>query len=132
MLRALDTNTCVDFMRGNPAAIIKAFQRHSPADIIIPSIVLAELLLGAELSNKPEINRELVYSMIRPMRVVDFNAESARVYADIRKYLQREGRIIGPNDLIIAATAISNQAILVTDNTREFSRVPGLRTESWK
>ncbi len=131
MLVALDTNTCIDLLRGRSPSLESRMRSCSPSQVALPSMVYAELLLGAELSARPAPNRRLVERFVEPLRLLDFDAAAAAVYARIRARLQADGTLIGPNDLIIAATALAHQAVLVSANTREFSRVPGLQVEDW-
>ena len=131
MLHALDTNTCIDLLRGKSILVRDRMRELSPAQIAIPSLVYAELLLGAELSALPSRNRHLIERFTAPLRMLDFDMRAAAAYAVIRAKLMKDGLNIGPNDMIIAATALSNQAILITANVREFSRVPGLLVENW-
>jgi tRNA(fMet)-specific endonuclease VapC len=131
MLYALDTNTCIDLLRGRSPRLSARILELSPAHVVVPSLVYAELLLGAELSAEPQRNRRFIDQLVAPMRMLDFGVEAAAAYASIRAALQHDGQLIGPNDLIIAATAVAHQALLVSANVREFRRVPGLRVEDW-
>ena len=132
MLHALDTNTCIDLLRGRPEHLADRLRELSPAQVAVPSLVYAELLLGAALSADPPKNRRLVERLVTPLRILDFDATAAVAYAVVRSELQSAGLCIGPNDLIIAATALAHQALLVTANVRDFSRVPGLRVKDWR
>jgi tRNA(fMet)-specific endonuclease VapC len=127
----LDTNTCVDALRGARPGLVARFASLTPEDIQIPSMVRAELLHGALRSADPAQARRAVQRFLSPYEVVAFDGEAADHYADIRCGLESRGMPIGPNDLVIAATARSRGLVLVTHNTDEFSRVPGLRLEDW-
>lgn len=131
MLFALDTNTCIDLLRGRSRAAATRLRELMPSQVGIPSMVHGELLLGALLSTRPAENRRLVERFVAPLRPLPFDTLAAAAYAAIRAPLQRAGRIIGPNDLVIAATALAHQAVLVSANGREFARVPGLQVEDW-
>lgn len=131
MLHALDTNTCIDLLRGRSRLMAERLCELSPEQVALPSLVYAELLLGAALSADPPRNRRLVERFVVPLRILEFDAAAAVAYASIRAELQSAGMSIGPNDLVIAATALAHQALLVTANLREFRRVPGLRVEDW-
>lgn len=131
MLFALDTNACIDLLRGRAPAMMERFREVDPTQVAIPSLVYAELLLGVALSETPSANRRLVERLVAPLTVLDFDQRAAKVYATIRAAMQANGTVIGPNDLIIAATALVHQAILVSANVREFGRVPGLLIENW-
>lgn len=126
-----DTDTCIDALRGRFPSIERRMRRRSPASIRVASIVQAELLLGAEKSVEPERTRSTVIAFLRPFDVADFDSAAATAYARIRAELEGRGEVIGPNDLILAATVLSRGGILVTRNAREFERVQGLATENW-
>jgi tRNA(fMet)-specific endonuclease VapC len=104
---------------------------HSPADIKIASMVKAELLYGAEKSKKKEENFEKVKKFLLPFEIIPFDDKATVEYSVIRANMERTGIVIGPNDLIIAATVLSHEGILVTNNEKEFRRVPGLTVENW-
>jgi len=127
----LDTDTCIFALRGQFHTIKNQLQSSTPEHIKIPSIVQAELILGALKSNDPKKNAHLVEKFLAPYEVVPFNTQAAISHAKIRYDLEKEGKSIGPNDLIIAATVVANQGTLVTHNINEFTRVPGLLVEDW-
>ncbi|NLF86567.1 MAG: type II toxin-antitoxin system VapC family toxin [Lentisphaerae bacterium] len=131
MLCALDTNSCIDLLRGRSKRLAGRVLELTPAQVCVPSLVYAELLLAAELSADPPHNRRFVDQLVAPLRMLSFDPAAATVYASIRAHLQASGQLIGPNDLIIAATAVAHHALLVSANVREFRRVPGLRVEDW-
>lgn len=128
----LDSCACIDFMRGKIPSGYQFLRESDPRLFGIPTVVEAELLLGAAKSAVPEKNRKLVESFLLPFEVIPFDSKCSRVYARIRAQLEQEGKTIGPNDLLIAATALAHEAILVTSNEREFKRVPGLELEVWE
>lgn len=125
-----DTNIIIEFLRGRLPMGLQLLQNTDSRLVKIPAIVEAELLLGALKSQNPEKNRLAVESLLCNYEVLPFDSACARVYARIRANLEATGRIIGPNDLIIAATALAHDAILATNSVREFQRVPGLRIMS--
>ena len=127
----LDSDTCIEILRGNLPLGQKLMRQASPDSFGVSAIVQAELLYGAEHSANPEEGRRFVESLLRPFTVVPFDARCSVEYAKVRNALRSRGCMIGPNDLLIAATALAHGAILVTNNVREFSRVPGLTLESW-
>ena len=100
--------------------------------IAMSTVVLGELLYGALRSNKPVANWNDVIAFANQFVMLSFDNVAAEVYARIRATLTTAGNTIGPNDLLIAATALSNGLTLVTHNTTEFSRVPGLLMEDWQ
>lgn len=84
-----------------------------------------------ELSEQPARNRQWVERLVAPLTLLDFDGVAATTYGVLRAALQRAGTLIGPNDMMIAATVVSRRAILVSANTRDFRRVPGLQVEAW-
>ena len=129
----LDTNVIIDATsRRTSALLLPCFKRVKPSEICIPSIVLAELEFGARHSNDYEKNLKIVAEFIAPYRIIPFTEKEACVYGKIRERLAKDGKLIGPNDMLIAATALANGAVLVTHNTDEFSRVEGLVFEDWR
>ncbi len=103
-----------------------------PADaILLSSVVVAEVEYGIAKSGRRQHNRRVFDSLLSGFRVLPFDAAAARLYGPIRAQLEKRGRLIGPYDLMIAAHAQSLDAVLVTDNTKEFDRVAGLKTENW-
>ncbi len=106
--------------------------QHSPADIALCSIVKAELLFGALRSEQKESNSQLLQNLFAPLYSFDFDDNAAEHYAQIRADLTAQGKLIGANDLMIAAIARANKATLITHNTGEFSRVQGLLIEDWE
>ncbi len=128
----LDTNTCIRFLNGRSENIRKNIERRASKDIILCSIVKAELFFGAMKSNNPE--RNIFEQKLFTDRFISFPFDDncAKSYGIIRNELERLGTPIGPNDLMIAAIAIANDAILVTHNTKEFQRVNLLKYEDWE
>lgn len=127
----LDTNTCIDAMKGTWPGMAERFRQHMPEDIGVPAMVRAELLLGALKSRNPCRTSELVEAFLAPFELIPFDRAATGHYADIRHQLETAGKPIGPNDLVIAATARSRNLTLITHNRDEFTRVPGLAIEDW-
>ena len=128
---ALDSSICIDFMRGRLPGSYELLSQDDPRLYKIPAIVEGELYLGAEKDSNPERKRRLVEKFLAPFEVVPFDSKCALTYAQIRAKLERQGKLIGPNDMLIAATAVANNLVLITNNVKEFKRVPGLSLESW-
>jgi tRNA(fMet)-specific endonuclease VapC len=128
----LDTNTCIRYLNQRSQAIINRLNAISDSEIVICSVVKAELYLGAMKSQIPE--RTMIKQRIFAERFYSFpfDDNSAVVYAKIRAILEQSGTPIGSNDVMIASIAIANGLILVTHNTREFSRVGDLKIEDWE
>ena len=131
MIRALDTNIIVDLLRGKDAPLAACYLEGRPADYVIPEMVRAELLLGANLSSRASENRKAAGKFLAPLRLLPFGGEACVHWAEIRAALQNVGASIGPNDLVIAATARALGCVLATRNTREFARAPALAVEEW-
>ena len=129
----LDTNVIIDATRNKKetAAILEHFKAVRFQDICIPAIVVAELEYGARHSNFYDRNMEIVRKFVAPYPIIPFSEKETVVYGEIRQYLATKGTPIGSNDMLIAATAIANNAVLVTHNTDEFARIPNIRLEDW-
>lgn len=131
MLRyMLDTNICIYVIKNHPAAVRNKFNQFA-AHLCISSVTLAELLYGAEKSERPAHNLAQVESLAARLDVLDFNDKAASHFGQMRVELERSGQIIGPYDLMIAAHARSHGLTLVSNNLREFERVPGLLVSNW-
>jgi tRNA(fMet)-specific endonuclease VapC len=129
----LDTNTCVEILRHGTASPAKArLDAAAPGDVILYSVVVAELLFGAWRSRDVTKNLAEVRAFVAGFRSLDFDARAAEEYAKIRADLAARGTPIGPNDLLIAAIALANGLTLITHNTVEFSRVIGLMLDDWQ
>jgi len=126
----LDTNTCVYAIKRLPS-VIERLQSHSPEDLGVAVITLAELWFGARKSSRPERTRASVDAFLGPLEIIPLDKDAADAYAEIRFKLERLGRPIGERDLLIAAIARSRDLTVVTHNTGEFGRVPGLNVEDW-
>ncbi|MCL2808288.1 MAG: type II toxin-antitoxin system VapC family toxin [Coriobacteriia bacterium] len=127
----LDTNICIECLRGSSPSLKETLQSLEPSRIRIPSMVKAELLHGAAKSAQPQKNSKLVVLFLQPFEITAFDDGSAQQYSIIRTQLELAGQIIGFNDLIIAATVMAHEGVLVTSNTKEFERVQGLGLENW-
>ena len=127
----LDTNIIAYVKNNRPESVLKKLMRCKPGDVCVSSITLAELEYGVFNSAHPAQNQLALTTFLSHIKVEDFNADAAREYGAIRAALKRQGQIIGGNDLLIAAHAKTLGLVLVTNNTREFERVPRLRVENW-
>lgn len=127
----LDTNICIYVIKHKPLQVLETFKKHNPADLCISAITYAELMHGVEKSQFADKNRFVMSLFLSPLTVLDFDKKAAEEYGRIRADLEKRGSIIGPLDLEIAAHAKANNLTLVTNNTREFLRVPGLDVEDW-
>jgi tRNA(fMet)-specific endonuclease VapC len=127
----LDSCIIVPALKGEPRALLNRLAGIASNRLYLSSIVLAELYLGAEKSRDPAPRKADIADLTQGMTPLPFDADCASTYGRIRAHLERKGSTIGPMDLLIAAQAVSAGLILVTDNLREFKRVPGLRCENW-
>ena len=126
----LDTNICIYTIKNRPAAVRVAFRERQGA-LCISSVTLMELIHGAERSARRRDNLEVVEGFAARLEVLDYEAEAAAHTGQLRAELAAAGTPIGPWDHMIAGHARSRALVLVTHNTREFDRVPGLRVEDW-
>lgn len=128
----LDTNACVQILNNTAGSVTTRLRQHPPFRIRLCSVVRAELVYGARRSSRVQANLESLQTFFSAFVCLPFDEESADEYGLIRLELERQGRPIGPNDLLIAAIARAHKLTLVTHNTREFSRVRGLVLEDWE
>jgi len=128
----LDTNACITYLNDPASSVAVHLQRLIPSDIAVCSVVRAELYFGALRSRAPARSTASVRAFLSPFQSVSFDDAAAESYASIRADLTAKGTMIGPNDLLIAAIALSRHVTLVTHNTREFNRVNGLDLEDWE
>ncbi len=126
----LDTNIVIYVIKQRPVAVLEIFNRHH-GRMAISSITLAELVHGAEKSSDVSRNMAVVEDFVSRLVVLAYDDKAAWQYGNIRATLEKIGQPIGVNDLHIAAHARSNGLTLVTNNLREFERVPGLLLENW-
>ena len=127
----LDTDICIYIIKQHPQNVIKKFKSISLGDIGMSSITLAELLYGVEKSQQQQKNKAALEEFTLPLEIVSFDDCAAQHYSVIRAQLERKGMPIGPLDLRIAAHAQCLDVTLVTNNVKEFSRVPKLKIENW-
>jgi len=126
----IDTNICIFTSKNKPSEVRSAFERHHD-QICISTVTLMALFYGAEKSAFPERNLEVIEGLAARMQVLDFDLKAAGHTGQLRAELQKQGKSIGAYDFMIAGHARSLGLILVTNNLREFERVPGLRVEDW-
>lgn len=130
MKRLLDTDTCVYLINRDPPQVLMRLQTFPSSDIALSSVTAAELASGVARSASKR-NREALTTFIASFQVISFDLDAAFIYGDLRAELQRRGTPIGPMDMLIAAHALALEVTLVTNNGREFQRVPGLHIENW-
>lgn len=128
----LDTKVCIHILNQRSEHIERRFRESSPDDIALCSIVKAELLYGARHSRRVEENLAVLSAFFAPLQSLPFTDRCAEEAGQIRADLAAQGTPIGPNDLLIAATARAHDATLVTHNSREFARIANLRWVDWE
>lgn len=126
----LDTNIVIYVLKRRPKEVLEVFNINA-SRMAISSITLSELLYGAEKSQNIDKNLEAIEEFISHLDVLPYDAKASQHYGQIKAALEKKGEIIGENDIHIAAHAISQGLILVTNNLREFKRVPNLAFENW-
>lgn len=127
----LDTNICIYIAKGQPLAVRARFEQHTLHDLVMSTITLGELRFGAEKSQARERALSTIDQLTRVIPACPVPLAAGEHYGQIRATLQKQGLPIGNNDLWLAAHARAEGWILVTNNTREFARVPGLQLENW-
>ncbi len=128
----LDTNVCIRILNGSSPPVAARLQATNPAEVRLSAVVKAELLYGARKSTRIDDNLRLLRRFFTPFVSLPFDDRCAEEAGLIRLDLERSGRPIGPNDLLIAASARAHDLVLVTHNRREFGRIPGLRVDDWE
>lgn len=128
----LDTNACIEVIRGRREALAERIRTVGFSELSICSVVWAELLVGAHLSNRDFATVRASLEPFSALPQFPFDRVAAEHYAEIRAHLQPGGQLIGERDMQIAAIARAQGLIVVTHNVKEFSRVPGLQTEDWE
>lgn len=131
MMYLLDTNSCIGYLSGRAIGVLQRLQSLPPQDIVVCSVVKAELFYGAMKSSNPARTLTEQQKFLGQFQSLPFDDPAAEVYGHIRARLATQGTPIGPNDLMIAAIAVAYNVTLITHNTREFSRVDSLRIEDW-
>lgn len=132
MIYLLDTNAWIQFLRNRNALVVQRIHTHQPADLRVCTVTAAELYFGCLKSTNPSQHRAKVDAVLAPYFCLPFDLAAADEFARIRHFLEARGTPIGPYDMQIAAIARVNGFALVTHNTAEFSRVPGLILEDWE
>lgn len=132
MTYLLDTNACIHYLNNPDSPIRRRMERMHPADVLVCSIVKAELYYGANRSYRKPQTLAALEEFLNLFTSLPFDDSAARVYGRIRAELSSKGIPIGPNDLMIASIALANEVTLVTHNSREFGRVDALLIEDWQ
>lgn len=131
MIYMLDTNICIYIIKRKPIQVLKKLMELPVSSVCISTITLSELECGAQKSSVPEQNKLALTEFLASIKIIPFCDNSAQEYGFIRACLEQRGTPIGPLDTLIAAHARALRYTLITNNTKEFARVPGLLIENW-
>ncbi len=127
----IDTNICIYIMNKRPPEVIQRFKTMEVGQIAISSITVSELQYGVSKSKYREQNFKRLEEFLTPFQILAYDEYASKFYGEIRSQLENQGTIIGPLDLLIAAHALSQNLVLVTNNEKEFKRIPSLKVENW-
>ena len=126
----LDTNTCIYIINNRPPNVLERFRKYKAGEVGISSIAASELAYGVAKSGSAK-NRKALDMFLAPLQILPFDSQCLWFYADLRASLEKQGLSIGPMDTLIAAQALSIDGTLVTNNIKEFMRVPKLKLDNW-
>lgn len=126
----LDTNTCIYIINNRPPNVLERFRKYKAGEVGISSIAASELAYGVAKSGSVR-NRKALEMFLAPLQILPFDSQCLWFYADLRASLEKQGLSIGPMDTLIAAQALSIDGTLVTNNIKEFMRVPKLKLDNW-
>lgn len=127
----LDTNICIYIINKRPPEVFERFRRIKLMQLHIPTIVISELYFGLEKNQSHKRNESFLENFIAPLSVTGFSIEAAKHAAKIRHRLHRQGTPVGAYDIQIAAVALAEDMVLLTNNTKEFERIEDLKLENW-
>jgi len=127
----IDTNICIYIMNDHPPEVVQKFRGIGIGNICISSITVSELQYGAYKSKQIKKNLKRLDEFLRPFEVLAYDEKASNYYGKIRSHLEKEGNVIGPLDMLIAAHALSENLILITNNEKEFNRVESLKVKNW-
>ncbi|MHB1955553.1 MAG: type II toxin-antitoxin system tRNA(fMet)-specific endonuclease VapC [Sulfobacillus sp.] len=127
----LDTNICIYLIKNRSEPLLQRMRGYHTGEVGVSVVTVAELQYGVSKSQLKERNQVALEAFLLPLEIANFSVDSTLAYGEIRANLEKQGRPIGPLDTLIAAHALSLNVVLVTNNTREFARVPGLCVEDW-
>ena len=128
----IDTNICIFLKNKKPIHVLEKLKSVLNRDVFLSSVTIAEMQFGVYNSQNIEKNRISLTEFLAPFQIIDFDDRDAEYFGKIRAELKQRGELIGPYDMLIAAQAVARKLILVTNNTKEFTRVPELAIEDWK
>ena len=127
----LDTNICIYIAKEHPQEVKAHFERLKPGQLVMSAITYGELCYGASKSRQKAKALAQLEELVQDIPAVDLDSRASQVYGEIRAALEQQGRLIGNNDLWIGAHALAMNLTLVTNNEREFKRIPGFSVENW-
>lgn len=127
----LDTDTCIYIIKRKPVAVIDRFRQLQISQVSVSSITLSELEYGVVKSSKPEQNHLALAQFLAPIEILPYGDTATQHYGELRVYLEKHGTPIGSLDMLIAAHALSTGCILITNNIKEFERIPNLQINNW-
>ncbi len=127
----IDTNICIYIMNNRPQEVIQKCRSVGVGNVYISSITTSELCYGVSKSQKVEENTKRLEEFLKPFTITSYSEKASYFYGKIRAQLEKQGNIIGPLDMLIAAHALSKDLTLVTNNIKEFSRIKTLKLENW-
>ena len=127
----LDTNICIYIINRNPRTVVERIKQLKPSQVKLSAISIGELEYGVSKSKNREQNRNALVDFVSGFDILPFDDNDAEVFGLIRAELERKGQVIGSYDMQIAAQAISNKLVLVTNNTDEFERIKELKMDNW-
>ena len=127
----LDTNICIYIIKRKPLNVIDRFKQTKISQIGVSAITFSELSYGVSKSSKPVQNQMALAQFIAPLEILPYGDDAAQYYGNLRTQLEKQGTTMGSLDMLIAAHALSTACTLVTNNTKEFSRIPNLKIENW-
>ncbi len=127
----IDTNICIYIMNIHPPEVLQKFKSIGVGEVGISSITVSELHYGACKSIHIKKNIQRLDEFLSPFEILSYDDNASRCYGKIRSQLEKKGNIIGPLDMLIAAHALSNKLILISNNIKEFNRIKTLQVENW-
>ncbi len=127
----IDTNICIYVMNKRPPEVIQKFKNTEIGQIGISSITVSELYYGVSKSNLQTQNANRLEEFLTPFEILSYDENASKFYGAIRSQLESQGSVIGPLDILIAAHALSNDLVIVTNNEKEFNRIESLKIENW-
>lgn len=127
----LDTNICIYIIKNRPQSVREKFKEFDIGELSISSITVSELYYGAYKSLHVEKNLLALEHFLKPFDIVEYDIKASMAYGKIRATLEKKGKVIGGLDMLIAASALATNSILITNNTKEFERIENLVVENW-